>query len=179
MKVLILTAHGFEDTELLCPMYRLKEAGYQVDVAAPEWGEVRGKHGYGVSANLTLDEVEPTGYKLLLIPGGKAPGRLRTIPRALDIARAFSGHRIPIAAICHGPQVLMSAGLIQGKRATCYRKISRELVVAKGLYEDSEVVVDDGLITSREPADLPAFMREIMKALGRGNEESMRWQGNP
>ena len=166
MKVLILTAQGFEDTELLCPMYRLKEAGYQVDIAAPEWGEVKGKHGYGASANLTLDEVGPSSYRLLLIPGGKAPEQLCTVSMALDIVEAFAELHIPIAAICHGPQLLVSAGLIQGKRATCYHKISRELEAAGALYEDSEVVVDDGLITSREPADLPAFMREVMKALG-------------
>ncbi len=166
MKILVLTAENFEDSELLCPMYRLKEAGYQVDIAAPEWGEVKGKHGYKVTANLTLDEVEPSGYRLLLLPGGKAPDRLRIMPKALDIVRAFHDLGLPIAAICHGPLILVSAGLLQGVRATCYRKVSRELEVAGALYEDQEVVVDQGFITSREPSDLPSFMMEVMKVLG-------------
>ncbi len=165
MKVLILAADGFEDTELICPMYRLKEAGFQVDIAAPEWGEIRGKHGYGVTANLTLDEVEPSAYRLLLLPGGKSPERLRIIPRVLDIARDFAARGKSIAAICHGPQILLSAGLIQGLTATCYHRISRELESAGVRYRDVEVNVDQNIITSREPGDIPAFMREIMKAL--------------
>ncbi len=166
MKILILTADGFEDTELICPMYRLKEAGFQVDIAAPEWGEVRGKHGYSVTANLIFDEVEPSAYRLLLLPGGKAPERLRIIPKVLDIVRDFAATGIPIAAICHGPQILLSAGLIQGETATCYHKISRELEAAGVHYRDVEVNVDQNIITSREPGDIPAFMREIMKILG-------------
>jgi len=165
MKVLILTADGFEDTELICPMYRLKEAGFQVDIAAPEWGEVKGKHGYHVTANLTFDEVESSTYRLLLLPGGKAPECLRIIPKVLDIARNFAKERKPIAAICHGPQILLSAGLIQGLTATCYYKISRELEAEGVHYRNVEVNVDQNIITSRESNDIPAFMREIMRAL--------------
>lgn len=165
MRVLILTADGFEDSELLCPMYRLKGAGYQVDIVAPEWGEVKGKHGYGVTAQMTLSEVQPTGYRLLLLPGGEAPEKLRTIPEALDIVRAFAADSRPIAAICHGPQLLVSAGLLRDRRATCYKTVARELDAAGARYEDAEVVVDGNIITSRQPSDIPAFMREVMKAL--------------
>jgi len=166
MKVLIMTADGFEDTELLCPRYRLQEAGFQVDVAAPEWGQVKGKHGYTVAANLALRDVEPSAYRLLLLPGGKAPSALRLIPEALDIARAFAGAGRPIAAICHGPQILVSAGLLQGRLATCYRTVARELDAAGAHYEDREVLVDGNLITSREPGDIPAFMKEVLRAVG-------------
>ncbi|HID96844.1 MAG TPA: type 1 glutamine amidotransferase [Thermodesulfobacteriaceae bacterium] len=165
MRVLIITADGFEDTELICPMYRLREAGFQVDIAAPEWGEVTGKHGYHVSANLSLDDVEPASYRLLLLPGGKAPALLRETPKVLDIARAFAADSRPIAAICHGPLILLSAGLIQGKKATGYKTTARKLEAGGVMYEDSEVVVDGNIITSREPLDIPAFMSEIMKAI--------------
>ncbi len=166
MQVLFLTTDGFEDTELLCPYYRLREAGYQVDIAAPEWGEITGKHGYKVHANLAVSEVSPDPYKLLFIPGGKAPSDLRLIPEVLDLVRAFHQQAKPIAAICHGPQVLLSAGILKGRRATCYHKIARELQANGVNYLDTEVVIDGNLITSREPADLPALMKTILTILG-------------
>jgi protease I len=168
-KALIVTADMFEDSELLYPYYRLQEAGFQVDVAAPTAGEVTGKNGYKVAANLSLDDVESAGscgYKLLVLPGGKAPAALRVLPKALDIARDFAGSGAPIAAVCHGPQVLVSAGLLRGRKATCYKTVAEELKEAGALYEDSEVVVDKNLVTARQPSDLPAFMREVMRMLG-------------
>jgi len=168
-KALIVTADTFEDSELLYPYYRLQEAGYEVDLAAPKAGEVTGKHGYTVTANLSLEDVEShgsCGYKILVLPGGKAPEALRVLPKALDIARDFAGSGAPIAAICHGPQVLISAGLVNGRKATCYETVAQELKDAGAKYEDSEVVVDGNLVTSRKPADLPAFMREVMRMLG-------------
>jgi protease I len=166
MRVLILSADGFEDSELLCPMYRLKEAGYQVDIVAPEWGQIKGKRGYTVTANLALDDVQPDGFRLLLLPGGKAASQtLRTIPRVLDIVREFVDKGRPVAAICHGPQILVSAGVLVGRRFTCYGGVARELEVSGVLYEDSEVVVDGNIITSRQPSDIPAFMSEVIRAL--------------
>jgi len=166
MRVLILSADKFEDSELLCPMYRLKEAGYQVDIAAPEWGRIKGKRGYTVTANLALDDVQPDGFRLLLLPGGKAAAQtLRSIPQVQDIVRAFADKGRPIAAICHGPQILVSAGVLVGRRATCSRGVVRELEASGVLYEDSEVVVDGNIITSRQPSDIPAFMGEVIRAL--------------
>lgn len=166
MRVLILSADGFEDIELLCPMYRLKEAGYQVDIAAPEWGQIKGKRGYTVTANLALDELEPDDFRLLLLPGGKtAAQRLRTDPEVQDIVRGFLDKERPVAAICHGPQILLSARVLIGRRATCYKDAAGELEASGVLYEDSEVVVDGNMITSRQPSDIPAFMREVIRAL--------------
>jgi len=165
MRILIITADGFEDTELLCPMYRLREAGYQVDIAAPEWGGLTGKHGYHVTANLSIDDVGPSDYRLLLLPGGYAPSVLKKMPAVIDIVRAFDSNRRPIAAICHGPLILLSAGLIKGKRATGYKTTARQLEAGGVIFEDSKVVVDGNIITSREPSDIPAFMAEILKAL--------------
>jgi len=165
MRALIISANGFEDCELLCPMYRLIEEGFQVDIAAPEWGEIKGKRGYGVSANLAFDDVQSEGYKILLIPGGKAPEAIRGIPRVQDIVKDFFSDNRPVAAICHGPQVLISAGVIQGRKATGYKAIEGELRAAGVDYVDEEVVVDGNLITSRQPSDIPAFNRAIIKAV--------------
>ena len=169
MRILIMTANGFEDTELLCPYYRFREEGFQVDICAPEWGEITGKHGYTVSANLSLSEVSEEAFVLLYLPGGKAPGELRLLPEALEIVRAFHQAQKPIAAICHGPQVLVSAGILKSKKATCYPKIAKELEALGVIYIDDEVVVDGNIITSRRPADLPAFMKAILNFLKKRN----------
>jgi protease I len=166
MKALILSADNFEDSELLVPSYRLQEAGVEVTVASLNRGVITGKHGYEVAVDTTLDAVNPDDYAILVLPGGKAPAALRIKPQALEIARSFFTHVKPVAAICHGPQILISAGLLMGRRATCYLSVADELKEAGALYEDREVVVDGNLVTSRQPADLPAFMRETMKLLG-------------
>src|SRR5664279_634225 len=166
MKALIISADNFEDSELLVPYYRLKEAGIEVAVTSMSRGAIKGIHGYEVAVDKTLDEVTPDDYAILILPGGKAPALVRKEPKALEIARDFFSRGKPVAAICHGPQILISAGLLKGRRATCYTSVADELKEAGALYEDREVVVDANLVTSRKPADLPAFMRETMKQLG-------------
>lgn len=167
MKALIMSADGFEDSELLVPYYRLLEAGYAVDVAAAARGSIRGGHCYEVPVTCSFAEVDPTAYAALVLPGGKAPAAIRGLPRAQEIAREFCAAGTPVAAICHGPQLLLSAGVLRGRRATCYRTVAAEMAAAGALYEDAEVVVDGSLVTSRHPADLPAFLRELMRLLGR------------
>jgi protease I len=166
MKALIISANNFEDSELLVPYYRLKEANIEVTVASLSSGSITGKHGYEVIVDKILEEVNPDDYAILILPGGKAPEAVRKEPKAQEIARSFFARSKPVAAICHGPQTLISAGLLQGRRATCYNTVAAELKEAGALYEDREVVVDANLVTSRQPADLPAFMRETMKQLG-------------
>ena len=165
MKALIISADNFEDSELLVPYYRLKEAHVEVDVASMKPGTIKGKHGYEVTVDKTLDAVNPEEYALLVLPGGKAPEKVRKEMKALEIARSFFEHHKPVAAICHGPQTLISAGLLKGKHATCYRSVVEELKEAGAFYEDRDVVIDGNLVSSREPSDLPAFMRETMKKL--------------
>jgi len=165
MKVLMISADQFEDTELLFPLYRLQEAGISVDIASIRAGVITGKHGYEATANKSLDAVNADDYDLLILPGGKAPAVVRKEHKALEIAKTFFRANKPVAAICHGPQTLVSAGLLAGRRATCYKTVAPELKEAGALYEDSEVVVDGNLVTSRQPSDLPAFMRETMKLL--------------
>jgi protease I len=167
MKALIISADNFEDSELLVPYYRLKEAAVEVVMASLSRGAIKGKHGYEVAVDMTLAEVNPDDYAILILPGGAAPALVRQEPKALEIARSFFARSKPVGAICHGPQILISAGLLQGRRATCYESVVDELKEAGALYEDREVVVDANLVTSRQPADLPAFMRETMKLLQR------------
>jgi protease I len=165
MKALMISADNFEDTELLVPYYRLKEEGIQVDIVSINKGTIKGKHGYEVGVDKTLREVKPEEYDILVLPGGKAPETVRKEKKALEIARHFFEKNKPVSAICHGPQTLISAGLLNGRHATCYKSVAPEMKDSGALYEDKEVVVDNNLVTSRQPSDLPAFLKETMKLL--------------
>lgn len=171
MKALILSADNFEDTELLVPYYRLREEGIQVDVASLKKGKIKGKHGYEVEVDKLLKEVNPDDYDILILPGGKAPEVIRKEKDALEIAKEFFHKNKPVSAVCHGPQTLISAGLLKGRQATCYKSVAKEMKDAGVIYEDREVVVDGNLVTSRQPSDLPAFLRETMKVLKRMKSE--------
>ena len=172
VRALMVSADGFEDTELLVPLYRLREEGISVDVASPRAGSITGKHGYSQPVDRPLAEVDPRDYDLLVLPGGRAPAVLRDDAVLQAIVRAFDAANKPIAAICHGPQILVSAGVMDGRQATCYKTVAAELKDAGARYVDDEVVVDRNFITSRQPSDLPAFCREIMKQL-RARESSV------
>ncbi len=165
MKALIISADDFEDSELLYPYYRLKEEGVEVKLASFGEGRIRGKHGYSRKVDFFLGDVDPDEYDILILPGGKAPERLRLHKHALRIAKHFFEKDKPVAAICHGQQILISAGLIKGKRATSWGGIRDDLIAAGAQFENEEVVVDGNLITSRQPKDLPAFMREIVRKI--------------
>jgi len=167
VKALIISADRFEDLELLCPRFRLLEHGIQVDVASPRGGKIEGVHGYSVEGTRSLDEVDSTTYDLLVIPGGKAPERVRLDTHALQVTRHFMEQDKVVAAICHGPQVLISARVLPGRFVTCWPGIRDDVIAAGAGYEDAEVVVDGNLITSRQPTDLPAFCREIIKKVSR------------
>lgn len=170
-RILIVAADGFEDMELLAVKYRLEEAGMDVDIAAPGKEDITGKRGYVASPTMTVAEAAEKGscgYAMLLLPGGKAPAALREMADVLSIVRDFQSSGSPIAAICHGPQLLVSAGGIKGRRMTGYAGIKDELEGAGVLFEDSALVVDGPYITSRKPLDLPHFQRAIMAALPQG-----------
>jgi PfpI family intracellular protease len=114
---------------------------------------------------MTLDEVDPKKYDILILPGGKAPSVIRKKPKALEITRHFFEQNKPVAAICHGPQILISAGLLEGRVVTGYKSIAKELKNAGAIYKDTEVVVDKNLITSRQPSDLNDFIEAINQYL--------------
>ncbi len=165
-KVLILAGMEFEDVELLYPLYRLKEEGFEV-VIASYTKELVGKKGYKVKVDLLLDEVKPEEYIALVIPGGRGPERLRAYARdkAIKIVKHFVENNKPIAAICHGPQLLISAGAVKGKKVTSYPGIRDDLEVAGAKWVDAEVVVDGNIVTARVPNDIPAWFREFIKLL--------------
>jgi protease I len=162
MNALIVSADNFEDTELLVPYYRLKEEGVGVTVASMRKGKIKGKHGYEVEVDHALNEIDPAGYDVLFLPGGKAPETVRKEKKALEIVKHFFKEEKPVFAICHGPQILISAGVMKGRTATCYRTVAQELMDSGAKYFDKEVVVDQNLATSRQPSDLPALMREMI-----------------
>lgn len=168
-KAVILTADLFEDMEVMYPLFRLQEAGWQVDVAAPKKETIHGEFGYGeLKPDLTIEKVDLEKYDLLIIPGGRpggAPSVVRKIKKAHEITRVFFAKNKPVASICHGPWTLADAGVIKGKHLTCYWHdgVPESVKEAGGIWEDKDVVVDGNLVTSRWPADLPAFMREVMK----------------
>ena len=165
LKALIISADDFEDTELLVPYYRLKEEGVHIDIASMKKGGIKGKHGYEVEANKALGEINPDDYDILILPGGKAPETVRKDKDAVRIAKSFFEKEKPVAAICHGPQTLITAGLLKGRHATSYKTVAPELKEAGALYIDKDVVVDGNLVTSRQPSDIPVFLKETIKKL--------------
>ena len=170
-RAIVLTADKFEDFELFVPYFRLMEEGVAVDVAAPTKETITGENGYFFeNVDLTIDEVDPQKYDLLFVPGGHphgAPTTVRNNVKAQEIARAFFAAGKPVAAICHGPYLLVSADLVAGRRLTSFwgDGVPEEITAAGGVYVDEDVVVDGNLITSRWPMDLPAFMQEVMRTL--------------
>ncbi len=173
-KVLFLLAEGFNRQEFWTPYLAIQAAGYSVDVAAPEAGTVRlsdkKPHPQDAEANLSLKQVRVEDYLGLVIPGGYSPGNLEKHPEAIEIVRAFFQASKPVAGICHGPRLLMRAGLLEDRVTTCLFAVKDELADAwsagkYGKYVDAPVVVDGNLITSRYPQDSPAFSRAFLEQL--------------
>lgn len=167
-RAVVLTADKFEDMEVFFPLFRLIEMGWHVDIAAPTKKQIEGEHGYSLEPTMRIDDVDPDDYDLLLIPGGSpdgAPATVRKVKKAQEIARSFIQKNKTVASICHGPWTLADADVVNGRRLTSYWHdgVPEDVKKAGGRWEDSEVVVDGNLITSRWPMDLPSFMREIAK----------------
>ena len=167
MKVLFLIADEFEDLQLFCPFYRLREEGISITIAAAvDNRPVTGLHGYVVDPDMPVPEVNPSDYDALVIPGGRAPERLRLREEAVDLARTFAQDGLLVAAIGHGPQLLLSAGALDGKSATCDPGIRDDVRAVAAAYRDEAVVVDGPLITARGNDDLPDFCAQLILALG-------------
>lgn len=167
-KVLILVENGFEDAELLYPYYRFQEAGFKVEVVGPKAEETyEGKHGVPMRSTVAPDDINLDECAAVVVPGGCAPDRMRIRPGLVKLVRdAFDGGLV-VAAICHGPQLLVEADVVRGKKLTCYRAVATDVKNAGGEYVDKAVVVDGNLVTSRFPPDLPHFCRETLKLLGK------------
>ena len=165
-RIAVLAEDLYEDLELWYPLIRMREEGAEVKVIGT--GSARsytGKHGLPVEVDAAADEVSAEDFDAVIVPGGYAPDRMRRYPALLKLVRdAFEQGKV-VAAICHGPWVLVSAGVLKGRTATCFFAIKDDVQNAGARYVDREVVRDGNLITSRTPADLPAFCREIIEAL--------------
>jgi protease I len=166
MKALFLVADGFEDLQFFCPYYRLQEEGVHTTVAAAvDNRPAIGLHGYAVEPDMPIPELNPSEYDILVIPGGRAPEKLRLREEAVDVARTFVQDGLLVAAIGHGPQLLLSAGALDGKSLTCDAGIRDDIRLVAGAYRDEGIVVDGQLITARSNDDLPGFCEQIAIAL--------------
>ena len=162
----ILLEKIYEDLELQYPLYRLREAGHQVDVIGPKKGETYiGKHGYPQKAELSASEVKMKDYQLLVIPGGTSPDHMRRDEHMVRLAKEAAELGLPMAGICHGPWLMCSTKALRGRRCTSYMSIVSDVINAGGKWVDEACVVDGPIITSRTPADLPAFMKAILAVL--------------
>jgi protease I len=164
-KVVIITADNTEDIEFFYPYYRLTEAGYTVDVVTPEGGKFEGKHGLGLKDTKSIEEVKPEDYVLLYIPGGKAPETLRDEDEVIAFVQEFARSGKPIAAICHGPQVLVTADLVRGRQMAAYPEVREEIEEAGGAFVDEALVIDGQFITGRKPGDLHRHLYGVMQYL--------------
>ena len=172
-RIAILATEGFEQSELEQPREALDEAGAETDVISPEAESIRGwdedNFGDAVEVDVGLDDADPEDYDALLLPGGVMnPDKLRLEPKAVEFVRAFFAAGKPVAAICHGPQLLIEADVVRGRKLTSYPSIKTDLMNAGAQWVDQEVVVDNGLVTSRKPDDIPAFNRKMIEEFAEG-----------
>jgi protease I len=171
--VAILATNGFEQSELEVPRDRLKQAGATVHVISLAAGEIKGwdnkDWGRPVKVDKTLDQVSSKDYDAIVLPGGQInPDLLRVEPKALAFIREFFEARKIVAAVCHAPWLLIETGIAKGRRMTSYKSIKTDVINAGAKWEDSQVVVDQGLITSRNPGDLEAFSAKIIEEIKEG-----------
>ncbi len=172
-KVAVLATHGFEQSELEQPVDALKTAGAQVEIIALKSGSIKGwkdkDWGDEVPVDKTVDSVRAEDYDALLLPGGVMnPDTLRTNEKAVAFVRGFMDAGKPVAAICHGPWTLVEAGALKGRKVTSWPSLRTDIENAGGTWVDEEVVTDRGLVTSRKPADLPAFCKKMIEEIREG-----------
>jgi deglycase len=175
-RIAILATDGFEQSELMVPKQRLEEAGAKVDVISLKTGEIwgwkGGDWGEPIEVDRTIDAVNIDEYDALVIPGGQInPDLLRADEDAVALVRDFFASKKPLAAICHAPWVLIEAGIAKGRRMTSYHSMATDVKNAGATWIDREVVVDEGLITSRNPNDLEAFSAKIIEEVNEGPHE--------
>ena len=164
-KIIIFAENYYEDLELWYPKLRLLEEGAKVIVAGTGEKTYKGKNGYPLEVDGNIKDYKAKDFDAVIIPGGWAPDRLRRYKEVLDFVREMHQNGKVVAAICHAGWVLASADIVRGKKVTCVSAIKDDMINSGAKYSDNEVVVDGKIITSRMPGDLPAFCREIIKAM--------------
>lgn len=172
-RVAMLATNGYEESELSSPKQALEKAGAKVDVVSLERGSIKGwKDGdwsTEVNVDITVERAMADDYDALVLPGGVInPDRLRKSAEAVEFVRGFFRAKKPVAAICHGPQVLIEADAVRDRKLTSFSSIKTDLKNAGAMWQDAEVVVDHGLVTSRDPRDLPAFNAKMVKVIAEG-----------
>lgn len=175
-RIAILATNGFEESELTSPKSAMENAGFKVDIVSPEKGEIKGwadgNWSNSFKVDRLVDEVDAKEYNALMLPGGVInPDKLRTNRKALDLVRDFFAQKKPVAAICHAPQLLISADVVEGRTLTSYSSIKDDLINAGAKWVNEEVVVDEGFVTSRNPQDLPAFNSKLIEEIKEGKHE--------
>lgn len=171
-KIAILATNHFEDSEFSDPMQAMKDAGAEIIVVSDEDGKITGENGTEVIVDQTVDEANADGFNALLIPGGvKNPDILRTNKKAVEFVRSFFEQHKPVAAICHGPWLLVEADVLQGRTLTSWPSLKTDIMNAGGVWVDEEVVVDEGLVTSRNPDDIPAFCAKVIEEFAEGKHQ--------
>lgn len=174
--IAILATHGFEESELKSPKEHLEKQGWTVHIVSPEAGSIKAwaekDWGKEYAVDVELSAANAAQYDALVIPGGVInPDKLRVNDEALEFVRHFFEHKKPVAAICHGPQILINAEVIRDRRLTSVKNISKDLINAGALWTDASVIVDNGLVTSRTPEDLPDFNAKIVEEIREGRHE--------
>lgn len=167
-KAVIITGPGFEDPEVIYPYFRLQEAGVAVDVATSSNGEIKGKHGYLIKPTTLINNLDVKKYDAVIIPGGhEAPDRVRQVKKILQFVHQMAQAKKIVSSICHGPWVLISAGILKGKNATCYIGMKDDLTNAGAKYTRRAVVVDGNIITSDHPRNLGSWMKITVDLINR------------
>jgi protease I len=178
-RVAIVATDGFEQSELVEPRKALEEAGAKTEVISIKAGKIKGWNmtdwGQEIVVDKTIDSVHAADYDALLLPGGVMnPDKLRRNPDVLKFVVAFFDAGKPVGAICHGPWTLIDAGLVRGRKLTSYESIQSDLKNAGAFWVDEQVVVDQGLVTSRKPDDIPAFNKKLIEEIGEGVHRGQR-----
>lgn len=165
MKAALLIDDGFQDAEAIYPYYRLQEAGHDVVLLGLDGGaRCTGKHGYAFTADAAVRKAKAKDFAVVVVPGGNAPDKMRTRTDFVHFIQDARTAGCVIAAICHGPQLLIEAEVVRGRRMTSYAAVRKDLENAGAAWVDEEAVADDGIVTARTPADLPAFMAATLAA---------------